>query len=197
MMPWGDLGEGGGFGPLPGSLTPFTQPFVKDTIQQITNHDNFWDKPIVDENLLAGKSGIERLTAEGGTRAKHLASSLLPTPFIDAKKIYDAAKDRPDYKGRMRDSASVLMDVGLGIKTYPVDYAEQMTRKIMELDPKKGILAREIKAKIKSAARKRNTITSLGQSGEYYDKRIQAYVEQLRGLGEELKGVAQTFGKTK
>ena len=116
---------------------------------------------------------------------------------MDVAKGVDAFQTKPDYKGRLRDPLSVGLDVALGVKTYPVDYAEQMERKIMELDPYKGLEARNIKGKIKSAARKRSAMKNMGKSTDYYDKKIQAYVEQLRGLGAELKGIAQTYSETR
>jgi hypothetical protein len=196
LMPWGDLGEGGGFGPIPGSLMPFTQPMVKDAWQQFANYDMFWKQPIVKEEDVAGKTGIDRLIAGAGARGKNLASSLLPTPVMDIGKLYDAADQKPDYKGRMRSPVSVGLDVGLGIKTYPVDYVEQIERKAMELDPTKGIRARELKSKIKSATRRKAAMRRMGKGTEYYDKKIQAYIEQIRGLAEELKEEVQTFRKT-
>jgi hypothetical protein len=66
----------------------------------------------------------------------------------------------------------------------------------MELDPTKGIRARELKSKIKSATRRKAAMRRMGKGTEYYDKKIQAYIEQIRGLAEELKEEVQTFRKT-
>jgi hypothetical protein len=197
LMPWGDLGEGGGFGPIPGSLMPFTQPGVKDAWQQFANYDTFWKQPIVSEQVTAGKTGMDKLMAGAGARGKNLAQSLLPTPVMDVGKLWDAADQKPDYKGRMRSPVSVGLDVGLGIKTYPVDYVEQIERKAMELDPKKGIRARELKSKIKSAARRKAAMRRMGKGTEYYDKKIQGYLDQIKGLAAELTGEVETFRATR
>jgi hypothetical protein len=169
---------------------------VKDAWQQFANYDTFWKQPIVSEEVTAGKTGLDRLVAGAGARGKNLASSLLPTPVMDIGKLYDATQQKPDYKGRMRSPVSVGLDVGLGIKTYPVDYAEQIERKVMELDPRKGIRARELKSKIKSAARRKAAMSRMGKGTEYYDKKIQAYLEQIKGLASELTEEVQTFRKT-
>jgi hypothetical protein len=196
MMPWGDIGESGGAFGIPGSLMPFTQPFVKEAWQQVANYDMFWEQPIVSEQETAGMGPVGAMQTGGMERLKHAGQHVMPTGALDISKMSDAARTRPDYKGRERATASVGLDVFAGVKTYPVDYVEQLERKLFEIDPKKGLRAREIKGKLKSFYRKRAVLENMGKKTDYYDKKIDALHKQIQGLGEQVAEVSETFSKT-
>ena len=187
ILPWGDIGEGGGFGPVPGSLMPFTQPFVKEPWQQVVNYDTFWKENIVKESDVAGKSLVERMKTEGKIRGKHAFNAMAPTPLIDATKAVAALRKTPDYRGRTRPGAVVAADVLAGIKLYPVDYAEQAAREIRRADPERGELAMEIKREISSLYRKLQAVKESGGDTSGYQEQIDDKIDQLNGLAEEVK----------
>ena len=193
MLPWGDLGEGGSFMGLPGGVMPLSQPFVREPMQQILNYDNFWDEKIVKDVDLAGKTGVDRVTTEAKARGKHLFQTMAPTPAIDALKILSAAKGEPDYKGRTRPTGVVLADVLAGVKMYPVDYAEQIQRKINKLDSTKGVYARQLVSQIRTLYRKKKA----SKNKKVYQKQIDQKIKQLHGLAKETKALSIIYGKTK
>jgi hypothetical protein len=194
ILPWGDIGEGGGFGPIPGSLVPFTQPFVKEGWQQIANFDNFWKEAIVPETELAGKSKMGKLKTQAELRARHAVKTMAPTPVIDIVKGYQKYKGRPDYRGRERKATAVALDVFTGIKLYPVDYVDQLAQQVKG---KQQALAGRIKGQIKSYAIKKNALQKKGKSTKFYDKKIKQKIEQLKGLAEESRGAGKTAKKAR
>jgi len=204
IMPWGDLGEGGNFGPIPGSLMPFSQPFVKEPFQQFANFDTFWKENIVKEEDVAGLKGSEGkkpgeilspLTPAGrkalSIRGKHLGQALVPTPVIDVSKAIAAYKARPDYKGRLRPKEAIVLDVFFGVKLYGVDYADRIIQDISKKNPKKSDVAIKLKSQIKTLSRQKNTTVQHGKSGEYYDKEIKKRIDQLVGLATEIQGTSE------
>lgn len=196
MMPWGDIGESGGAFGIPGALMPFTQPFTKEAWQQVANYDTFWKKPIVPEYKLAGKGPVEQLGEGAKERMAHIYRTMVPTIGMDIGKFHDALANRPDYKGRERAGLAVALDTLAGIKTYPVDYLDEFERQVMQLDPKSGIKARELKGKLKSMYRRRAALEDMGRKTTYYDKKIEGLYKQLNGLGEQLQQKAETFSET-
>lgn len=197
ILPWGDIAESGGFGPIPGGLMPMSQPFVKEPMSQIMNYDPFWEEEIVKETDLAGKDSIGKAKTQVEKRGKHLAQTLVPTPVIDITKAIDAFKREPDYRGRLKPVRAVAADVLAGIKMYPVDYAEQAARLIEKNNPEKGWLARKIKGEIETLAVKANTIKKRGGNANHYEKKIQEKIRQLFGLAEETKETSEAYRKTK
>lgn len=197
ILPWGDLAEGGGFMGIPGGLRPFSQPFINEPVQQIANYDFFWKTPIVKEKKLAGKTKTGKIKAEAKERVGHLAQTMLPTPFLDASKIVSAAKGVPDYKGRERPGKVVAADVFAGVKMYPVDYIDQMMKKINKLHPKKGRLGRAIRYDIKILYTKKNAMEKKGKDVKFLEKQIDKKMEQLQGLAGEVKEAVGTFKKIK
>lgn len=195
ILPWGDIGEGGKFGPIPGGLVPFSQPFVKEPWQQIANYDSFWKEEIVKEEELAGKTKIEQLKVQAKERGKHLAQAMLPTPVFDISKIIDAFTERPDYRGRFKKPSVVAADVIAGVKMYPVDYSEQVIRQISKLDPQKGYLAKKIYAQIRTYAIKKKALEKRGAKTEFYDKKIKEKIKQLQGLAEQTGEVGELYKK--
>jgi len=189
-LPWGDIGESGSFAGIPGALVPMSQPFVKETWQQIANYDSFWKQPIVSEEELAGKTIAGKIKTHAAKRGAHLAQTMLPTPVLDIKKGIEAAQGKPDYKGRTRPSRVVAADIFFGIKMYPVDYVDQMVRAAAKLDPKRGYLARKLETK-------RRAIVKRGGSGEFYRKKIEQKIKQLEGLGKQIKKTDATYKKIK
>ncbi len=182
IFPWGDIAQSGGVGPILGSLRPLSHPFTNEMIQQGANYDPFWKEPIVKDSETAGKGFLGALGTEAGERAGHAARTFLPTPMIDATKLYSAATGNPDYRGREKGMGTALVDAALGLKMTPVDYGDQMRKFDALNDPRHGRMAREINA------RKRDDITrywiekNKGRSGEKYLKNIEGYDEQLKGL---------------
>jgi hypothetical protein len=187
ILPWGDIGESGDFMGIPGAIRPLSHPLINELSQQISNHDIFWDQPIVKESEQAGLSKIGKLAASAKERGVHAAQTFLPTPAIDLNKIYSSIKGAPDYRGRERSGGVVAADVLAGIKMQPIDYAEQMEKIINKLDPEKGQLARELKAAIKTDALREAVLKKQGKDASVYTKRIEDRVEQLIGLSEELQ----------
>ena len=192
ILPWGDIGEGGGFGPLPGSVVPFTQPFLKEGWQQVANFDNFWKQAIVPEEELAGRTGLGKLKKEAAIRTRHAVKSIAPTPVIDIVKGYQKYKGRPDYRGRERDPLAVALDVFTGVKLYPVDYIDEAIRQISV--EKKG-MANKLKYQIKGFVTRRESLRKRGKSTSYYDNKIKEKMNQLFGLAEESKELGKTIKK--
>jgi len=197
ILPWGDIGEGGGFGPIPGGVMPFSQPFVKEPISQIMNYDPFWKEEIVKEKDVAGKTKAGKLATEAKLRGKHAVQALAPTPVMDIAKGVSSLRGKPDYKGRLRPPGVVAADVFAGVKLYPVDYVEQTAREIGKLDPNKGYLARKIKGDIRTLAIKKKAVKEAGGKVALYDKQIKDKIGQLKGLAEEARKVGTTYGKIK
>jgi hypothetical protein len=197
ILPWGDIGESGGFAGIPGSLMPMSQPFVKETWQQIANYDSFWEQPIVAKEDLAGKDLAGKIKTQAEKRGQHLLQTMAPTPVLDIQKGAAALKGKPDYRGRERPSGAVLADAVFGVKVYPVDYIDQMVRRVNELDPRKGFMARKIKGQINTLEIKRKAMEKKGKPTEFYKKAIESKINQLKGLGAELSKIGDTYKKTK
>jgi len=195
ILPWGDIGESGGFLGIPGALMPMSQPVVKEFIEQSTNYDWFWQKPIVKETDTAGKEPWDAALTDVGTRLEHAARTFLPTPVVDVTKALDSLLAKPDYMGRFRHPGVVAADVIGGIKMYPVDYNEQMSRLIGTTDPKKGYIARRLLSEINTLARQKAAVEEKGQNGIYYQQQIEKKVDQLKGLGEEMRKKGETYRK--
>ena len=199
IVPWGDIGENGGFGPVPSGLMPLSMPVVKEGMQQILNYDNFWKEPIVKESDIAGKSESGKRLTHLKKRGRHIYNTAVPTLAIDIEKGIDAVRGTPDFRGRERPSSVVAADVFLGLKMYPVDYAEQMMREAGRLDPGTSTVARQILSEIRTLAAKRNNFAEHGNKSraEKLDKQIQDKVKQLHGLGAELKEKGKSFEQIK
>jgi len=203
ILPWGDIGEGGGFGPIPGGVMPLSQPFVKEPQSIFMNYDPFWEEEIVKEKDIAGLKGVKGRSpqqiwepwTEAGRKAwkirgKHAVQSLAPTPVMDIAKGISTLSGKPDYKGRLRPPGVTAADVLAGVKMYPVDYVEQTAREIAKLHPQKGYLARKIKSDIRTLSVKKATMKKIGGNVALYDKQIKGKIDQLKGLAEEAREVA-------
>jgi len=186
MTPWGDIGEGGGVGPIPGGLMPFSMPVLKEGVQQAFDYDLFWKEPIIKEKDIAGLSESEKNRIIFKTRLKHFYHTIVPTIGIDIEKAYAASKKLPDYKGRNRLGSVVLADILGGIKMYPVDYVDQTVRYISKNNPNQSKLANEIKWDIKKFTKQRNTFKESEPQYEFYDKKISRKIKQLQGLGKDV-----------
>ena len=103
----------------------------------------------------------------------------------------------PDFRGRDRPRGVVAADVLAGIKMYPVDYVEELTKKIGKINPKTGFVARRIKGQIRTLHVKRRVIEKRGQSTKYYDDQIESKIKQLEGMAQETKEIAETYKRTK
>ena len=120
---------------------------------------------------------------------------MLPTPVLDVSKGISALRGVPDYKGRERPGRVVAADTIAGIKMYPVDYVDQMVKKVNKLHPKKGRLGRSIRYDIKILYTKRNAMLKKGKNADFLNKKIADKMNQLRGLAEEIKKETETFKK--
>ncbi len=194
--PWGDLAEGGGFGPIPGGLMPFSMPFVKEPIQLRANYDVFWKQAIVKEEDIAGKGKVDRYKTIAIIAGKHIGQTLLPTPVMDVAKGVAALRGKPDYRGRERPTKVVMADIFLGIKMYPVDYAEQAMRRINKQDPQKGSIARKIKMQINTFYVKKQALEARGKNVTWYEKQIEKKLAQLDGLAKEAGITGGLFEET-
>lgn len=199
IFPWGDLGEGGGFGPIPGSLMPGSMPILKEGIQQISGkggYDWFWGEQIVKDEDIAGLSPTNTYKVQAKKRLRHAYNTMVPTIGIDIEKIIDAYRSNPDYKGRERPDFVVGMDVFAGVKMYPVDYVDQVVRKIYEVSPKNGKNARILKRQIRSLERRARAVEDKDQDGSRYRKQIDEKIEQIKGLAREAMEVRDTYYET-
>jgi len=196
ILPWGDISEGGEFMGIPGSIRPMSQPFVNELAQQIGNYDFFWKDEIVPEKELAGKTKMQKFITEAKLRGAHLGRTMAPTPVIDILKGKAALSGQPDYKGRERAKGVVAADVFAGVKLYPVDYSEELVKKINKINPEKGYLAREIKGQIRTYSMKRAALAKKGKSTEFYDKLIESKIKQLKGLAAEVRDLGELKKKS-
>ncbi|KKM97247.1 hypothetical protein LCGC14_1170100, partial [marine sediment metagenome] len=198
ITPWGDLAESGGAGPIPGGIMPLSQPFSKELWQQIAGtkdllgaggFDLFWQEPIVREEDVAGLPASEKAKVVAKKRGRHLYNTMVPTLAMDIEKGVSAFRGKPDYRGRERPPGVVAADVFLGIKMYPVDYADEMMRQVAKLNPRKSDVAQKIRQQIRTLAVKRNFYAQRGQDDKalQLDKQIADKVRQLQGLGKELQ----------
>lgn len=213
ILPWGDLGEAGKFGPVPGGIVPFSQPFVKEPLSQIMNYNSFFKEPIVKETDVAGLPGatgkkpseLWKPTTEAGRtalkiRGKHAWKTFVPTPAIDIEKIWSAFRDRPDYRGRFRDRTAALLDAFAGIKLYPVDFKEQMAKRVGKKNPndsKQGYLVRKLMSRMRTLAIKKKAMSEKGKDTGVYDKQMDKIKRQIEGIGKELEKEAEAYKKIK
>jgi geranylgeranyl pyrophosphate synthase len=114
---------------------------------------------------------------------------------MDITTAIAAMKNTPDYRGRTRSKGVVAADVLAGIKMYPVDYAEQISRQIAEIHPQSGFTARKIRSEIRTLSIKKQAIEKRGGSAEDYDEKIAEKIKQLQGLAKEAQKASETFKK--
>lgn len=195
ILPWGDIGEGGGFMGIPGSLRPMSQPFTNELAQQISNYDSFWEQNIVKDEDLAGLEGADKVKEEAKQRGRHFYETMAPTLAMDVEKILAATKGEPDYRGRERPGGVTAADVFGGIKMYPVDYSERVSRLINEYSPKAGTLARRINTDIRTLATKRESALEQGKEdlAQEYQEQIDKRIEKLQGLAEQTQKIGKTY----
>ncbi len=197
ILPWGDIAESGGQWGIPGGIMPLSQPFTKEAWQQLSNYDTFWKEPIVKEKDIEGKPLVEKKATAAKQRLGHAGRTFLPTPVLDIKKGIEAAKGRPDWKGRERPIGIVLADVLLGVKIYPVDYIDQLSRATSRLDPQKGYIARKIVQDISTLTLKMKAHEKKGRESqvESFQKQIDSKIDQLSGLSRELLKITENYRK--
>jgi len=195
VFPWGDIAESGGKFGIPGALMPMSQPFVKEAWEQTSNYDLFWNEPIVKEEDLVGKTKVDQLKTELKQRAGHAFKTFAPTPAIDIQKGIAAIQDKPDYRGRERPVETVAADVLTGFKMYPVDYADEMVKRVRKLDPKRGYLAVKIRSDIKKLAAKKKAIEKVGKNADHETELINEKLDQLISMGKELTEETGIFKK--
>jgi hypothetical protein len=196
ILPWGDIAEGGDFMGIPGALVPFGHPVSKEATQQIMNWDTFRGRKIVEEKDLAGRSDFGKMLEAAKIRSAHAAQTFGPTLALDVVKGIEAFRQEPQGRfGRVRPLGIVAADTFLGIKLYPVDYAEVMQRHINKLDPKKGRIAADLLADIKGLAVKKVAFEKRGMNGKKYQDAIDSKIDQMIGLGDELKEYAEAYKK--
>jgi hypothetical protein len=197
MLPWGDLTESGSFAGIPSGLQPFSQPLVKEAIEQGFNYDIFWSEPIVKDEDLAGKPFLEKAKTQIQERTSHLFQTMQPTLITDIEKGYSAFKSIGDYRGRVRPKSVVAADVFLGMKMYPVDYTESALRYIMKNDPRRGDIAAKIKSDIKSLSIKKDKMEEIGNKRmvKYYQDQIDQKILQITGMAKEAGRIGELLKK--
>lgn len=195
MLPWGDIGEQGGFMGIPGGIRPMSQPGVSELAQQIGNYDFFWQEPIVKETEVAGKEYPRMEAAK--QRLGHAYQHFVPTPGMDIGKGISAFQGRPDYRGRTRPNGVVAADVFGGAKMYPVDYSERVSQLIREKAPRKGWVAQRISGEIKTLAVKKSSVLKAGNEklAQEYQDEIDKKIKQLEGLAKETAEIGETYKK--
>ena len=195
ILPWGDIGEAGGFGPIPGGLMPFSQPFVKEAWQQFGNYDLFWDEKIVKDKDLAGMTPTQKMVESVKLRAAHFLQTMSPTPVIDIDKMWAAYKGiaGQDYRGRFRPRSVVLADVIAGVKMYPVDYDEQMLRKMSEWMPGNGKRARELMSEYKTLYTKMAALANKNADTTAIEKQISDLRDRMAYLSVEMMKWSNTY----
>jgi hypothetical protein len=197
--PWGDLFEGGGMIPfLPGGLQPFTMPFLKEIIEQGAGDrgfDMFFKDEIVRKEDLAGKDWKGRAWQHTKDRGVHAWNHIAPTIAIDIEKTIQAARGKPDSKGRERPLGVVLADMLLGLKMYPVSYTDELVKRISKSNPEASADAQRIQQLIVNAATQRNAFLKKGRSVSRFDAEIAARTSQLVGMSGEMGKVAEEAGE--
>jgi hypothetical protein len=161
-----------------------------------TNQDMFWREDIFKDEDFAGLEAMDKAKVTAMIGGKYLLQELAPTPAIDIHKAVQALQVRPDYQGRVRPGPIVALDVLLGLKMYPVDYAEQFERQYREKHPSTGKEARIIRWDIKNLYLRRAVVIQRGGDPTYYDDQIRHKIKQLQGLGKEISETAEVYSKT-
>ena len=100
ILPWGDLAQSGGAGPVPGSVMPLTNPGVAQLWQQVSNYNQFTKKEIVQQSKLEGKDLSGQIMEQIKDRGMFAVKSLAPTPAVDAIKALTGEMGAPDYRAR-------------------------------------------------------------------------------------------------
>jgi hypothetical protein len=193
ILPWGDLAQSGGTGPIPGSLMPMTHPLTSQVWQQVANYNLFTKQELVKKSNLEGKDLSGKILQQLKDRGTFAGKSLLPTPLVDSIRIMAGDVGAPDYRGREKPTGIILADALAGLKMYPVDYADQMRRQISQLDPKRGKVAQEIRGRIKANTIRAEVMEQSGRDGSRYRDLIQEDIGQLEGLAKELKEFGQLY----
>lgn len=196
ILPWGDIAEGGDFMGIPGALRPMSHPLTNELAQQIMNYDAFRKDNIVKDKDIEGLGGWDKVLEQAKARGAHLFNTFAPTPVTDVAKGIESMRREPQGRfGRVRDKGVVAADAIAGVKLYPIDYAEEMLKRVNKLDPAKGDIARRLVADIKMLAQKKKITEDRGGDGARYQREIDKKVQQIGGLGKELKEYGEAFGK--
>jgi len=224
ILPWGDIAESGGFMGIPGGIMPLSMPLVSEAAQQIFNYDKFYQEKMVPDDELAGKSTMGKAKAHIKHRTGHILKTALPTPVVGAFKVYQNLRGKPDFRGREKGLTLILLDELAGLKVYPVSYIDVFTRKMGEIHPKKGTMAKKIRSSIRTTAVKMDSVKDSRRIWMYLDKnpkaltskivknlnvstnsvrRVKQYnsdiegkLKQLEGLSRETDKYATSFEKT-
>jgi hypothetical protein len=195
IFPWGDVAETTTGDGVFDSMNPLNNPFAKLGYEQLLNKEGFTGRPIVADADLAGKDRADKALTQLVSRGGHLVRGLAPTIVGDIQKGFAAAKNEPDYRGRTRPFGAVAADALVGFKAYPVDYAEQLARKLFKVDPRKGLFARQIMADIRTDAIKADAMRKRGADASYYEESIRRRTQQLIGLAQESEELAKVGAK--
>lgn len=117
IMPWGDVGETGGFLGLSPTLTP-SNPILKAVSELGMNYSTYAGSPIFYKT--------DTLKERSDKLIDYLVKNTIPLPTWVPKgwswdKLVKSIQERPDYWGRVRGVPKVLADIILGVKISPVD----------------------------------------------------------------------------
>lgn len=185
ILPWGDLGEQGGYGdskmpPVLGGGGP-----LKGIQELASNKSNFTGKPIYnDQTDLDDHSGI----------FEHMYRSLLPSlappiPNLNgegfltrggysANKLMSTFDGRPDYFGRYRSLPTVLADTMLGLKASPQDPETINNMALSKLNKQAGDIKLGVRSRMRNKSLK--------------DEEKSRVVDRAKG---KIKGIKEEVGK--
>ncbi len=171
VIPWGPLSELQSRGALDVFVTnPIIQ--VVGDIQR--NKSSFTDREIWKETDTDQEKFLKKLEYFWMTATPSLAPKGLYWDKLEA-----AITKTPSKYGKVPPLKETIAHTIFGARTQPIDVKQQKIYKVRSVDRKR----RELEAKLRDIAirRKNKNITP-----EEYDDKKQQYLEQLRGLKEEL-----------
>lgn len=180
LLPWGDIGESGGWFGLPSVASP-SGP-VNVLIDLGRNNSTFKAANGADPQIWKNTDlPSEKLGKASDYALKAFLPSITPGIPTDGsyfkggytfQKMANAIQRRPDYFGRVRDPFLALMDSVLGIKIMPAD-PELMKSFEMIRKKKDAEEARTETLKI---------LRNQGVSDTYKAKRMDSYVEKINRI---------------
>jgi len=167
---------------------------INEVMQQAMNYDPYWERPIVSDEDLAGRTGMGKFMKSLELRGKHALRTFAPTALYDATKIKAAVAGEPDWRGREKSVPLVMLDALAGLKMSPVDYSEQAIRYITKSDPSRSDAASAILRKVKA-----NEVRIQSGKGdtEKYRREINDDIQRLRNLAAEVKKRGEQFAASR
>jgi len=177
LVPWGNLAETGN-SLLPGVPMPSDPASTIITALQ-TGVNPFNNLPIYKATDTGDEKALKFST--------FVYQTLMPTfaPEIPGigitggyswEKMADALFSRPDRYGNTRDIPSTFFDVGLGLKTVPINENVEGPKRVMEFRAK----INEVKGNIRSISSDQSYVTETQKREQ--EKKIQKQIEKLQNI---------------